>query len=188
MITIIEAAAFSGGVAVPLDFDASLSASGNGLVLTDGTVGPGNLSVSALNGSFAAEDLGILGTSAGASLTGEDRATVYVESVFTHLIDLREALLADDERGITFAGGIFEADISRLAEARADVGLRSRRVTDAVEREEDLLIQDVSLRSEVRDLDYTEASIRFATLQQQLQAGLLTASRVTQMSLLDFLR
>ena len=78
---------------------------------------------------------------------------MYVESVFTHLIDLREALLADDERGITFAGGIFEADISRLAEARADVGLRSRRVTDAIEREEDLLIQDVSLRSEVRDLD-----------------------------------
>ncbi len=45
----------------------------------------------------------------------------------------------------------------------------------------------MALRSEVQDLDYTEASIRFATLQQQLQAGLITAQRVTSLSLLDFL-
>ncbi len=45
----------------------------------------------------------------------------------------------------------------------------------------------MALRSQVQDLDYTEAAIRFTTLQQQLQAGLLTASQVTSMSLLDFL-
>ena len=187
VIDAITAAALAGGIA-GFDFSVGLAADGNGLVLTDNTVGAGTFSVTALNGSFAASDLGILGTSAGATLSGADRAEVYVESVFTHLIDLRDALKADDELGITLAGERFEADIARLAEARADVGLRSRRVTDAVNREENLRIQDMNLRSQVRDLDYTEASIRFAILQQQLQAGLLTASQITQMSLLDFLR
>jgi flagellin-like hook-associated protein FlgL len=187
VITIMEAAAVTGGVAVPIDFNVSLAADGNGLVIADGTVGLGNLSITALNGSFAAEDLGILGSTTGATLTSEDRATVYVESVFTHLMDLHAALLADDERGITFAGERFETDIARLAKARADVGLRGRAVSDAIEREGNLLIQDANLKSQVQDLDYTEASIRFASLQQQLQAGLLTASQVTQFSLLDFL-
>ena len=102
-------------------------------------------------------------------------------------MDLRGALLADDERGITFAAERFEADISRLAEARAEVGVRSRRISDAVLRQEDLRIQDMALRSEIQDLDYTEASLRFTTLQQQLQAGLLTARQALSLSLLDFL-
>ena len=170
-----------------LPLTAGLAADGNGITITDGTVGVGDTSITALNGSFAAEDLGLLGSTTGATLTSEDRATVAVESVFTHLIRLRDALLTDDERGITLAADRFDGDISQVTEARADVGIRSRRVADAVFREEDLRIQDMSLRSQVQDLDFTEASLRFATLQQQLQAGLLTASQVTSLSLLDFL-
>ncbi|MHC4775113.1 MAG: flagellin, partial [Planctomycetota bacterium] len=166
---------------------ADLAGDGNGIRITDMTLGADDLVVEALNGSFAAADLGVAGTTTGAILIGEDRATVAVESVFSHLMGLRDALLANDERGITLAADKFEADISRLAEARANVGVRSRRVSNAVDREEDLRIQDMALRSQVQDLDYTEASLRFTTLQQQLQAGLLTASQVTSMSLLDFL-
>ncbi|MHC4220558.1 MAG: flagellin, partial [Planctomycetota bacterium] len=166
---------------------ASLATDGNGIRIVDGTVGVGDLSVEALNGSFAGNDLGIVGSTTGAILISEDRATVAVESVFSHLMSLRDALLSNDERGITLAADKFEADVSRLAEARANVGVRSRRVSDAVDREEDLRIQDMSLRSQVQDLDYTEASLRFTTLQQQLQAGLLTAQQVTSLSLLDFL-
>ena len=140
-----------------------------------------------MNGSFAAEDLGLIGSTGGASLTSEDRATVAVESVFTHLIRLRDALMTNDERGITLAADRFDADISRVTEARADVGIRSRRVAAAMDRQENLRIQDMSLRSQVQDLDYTEAALRFATLQQQLQAGLLVAQRVNSLSLLDFL-
>ena len=140
-----------------------------------------------MNGSFAAEDLGLIGSTGGASLTSEDRATVAVESVFTHLIRLRDALMTNDERGITLAADRFDADISRVTEARADVGIRSRRVAAATDRQENLRIQDMSLRSQVQDLDYTEAALRFATLQQQLQAGLLVAQRVNSLSLLDFL-
>ena len=177
-----DAAAIAGALVF-----ADLATDGNGIRITDSTVGVGATSVSALNGSFAGEDLGLIGSTGGASLTGEDRATIAVESVFTHLIRLRDALLTNDERGITLAADLFDADISRVTEARADIGIRSRRVAAATDREEDLRIQDLALKSQVQDLDYTEAALRFATLQQQLQAGLLVAQRVNSLSLLDFL-
>lgn len=184
----LNAAAGAAGVGVPAEFNARLAADGNGISLVDSTPpAGGTTSVTALNGSFAAQDLGILGTSTGASLDGEDRATVAVQSVFTHMIALRDAMTADDERGITLATEALEADIARLVETRAAVGVRSQRVADAALREEDLRIQDMSLRSELKDLDFTEAAIRFSTLQQQLQAGLLSASRL-DLTLLDFLR
>ncbi len=183
----INAAATAAGIAVPADFNAALAADGNGIELTDNTAGVTTL-VEALNGSHAAENLGILGSTTGATLTGEDRATVAVDSVFSHLIALRDALLTNDERGITLATGNLETDINRLANARAQAGVRNRRVMDAIIREEDLRIQDASLRSQVQDLDFTEAAIRFSTLQQQLQAGLITASQAASLSLMDFLR
>ena len=183
----INAAATAAGIAVPADFEAALAADGNGIELTDNTAGVTTV-VEALNGSHAAENLGILGSSTGATLTGEDRATVAVDSVFSHLIALRDALLTNDERGITLATGNLETDINRLANARAQAGVRNRRVMDAITREEDLRIQDASLRSQVQDLDFTEAAIRFSTLQQQLQAGLITASQAASLSLMDFLR
>jgi flagellar hook-associated protein 3 FlgL len=121
-------------------------------------------------------------------LTGEDRARVAVDSVFAHLMVLRDALRANDERGITLAGEKIEEDVNRMATARADVGVRARRLSDNVLREKELQLQDTALRSEVQDLDYTEAAIRFSTLQQQLQAALATTGRITSLSLLDFLR
>jgi len=50
--------------------EVSLSADGVSLTLTDSTGGPGDLVVSALNGSSAAADLGILGDSTTDTLTG----------------------------------------------------------------------------------------------------------------------
>ncbi len=167
---------------------AALATDGNGIELTDNTVGAGTFSVEAINGSFAAEDLGILASTTGATLTGDDCATVAVESIFTHLMALRDALEGNDERGIILAGEKLEADISRSAETRAKVGVRTRRISDTVIRNEDLQIQDQGLRSEMQDLDFTDAALRFSLLQQQLQAALTTASSITNMSLMDFLR
>jgi flagellin-like hook-associated protein FlgL len=182
----INAAAAGAGITAA-EFQAGLAADGNGLVLTDTTTGA-TTTVAARNGSFAASDLGILGSTASATLIGQDRAMVAVDSVFSHLASLRDALLANDERGIELASQKLEADITRVASARADVGVRTRRVLDAVTREEDLTIQDTALKSQLQDLDFTEAAVRFASLQQQLQAALATAARTNSMSLLDLLR
>lgn len=186
VLTAINAAATTAGITVPAEFSADLVGTGNGIALNDATVGT-TTSVTALNGSFAAKDLGIQGSTTGATLAGTDRAMVAVDSVFTHLIALRDALRANDERGITVATGKLDADISRAAEARATVGVRSRRVTDGIGREEDLQLQDLSLKSQLQDLDYTEAAVRFASLQQQLEAGLATTGNVSRLSLLDYL-
>ena len=97
----------------------------------DGTGGGGELSVQRLNNSSAAQDLGILGTADGAILAGTDQAQVASDGLLTHLIQLRDALLADDESGIAFATEQLDDDTSRAAEARAEVGVRSRRVTDS---------------------------------------------------------
>ena len=94
----------------------------------------------------------------------------------------------DDESGIAFATEKLESDIARAAEARAEVGVRAQRVEAATTREEDLRVQDLSLKSTIQDLDVTAAAIRFSQLQQQLQAGLSTAGRITNLTLLDFLR
>ena len=132
-------------------------------------------------------DLGIEGSTTSAQFVGEDRATVAVDSLFSHLISLRDALETNDDRGITLAGEKLEFDITRLAQTRAEVGVRGRRVLDATQRQEDRQIQDHGLRSQIQDLDFTEAALRFSLLQQQLQAGLATAGRISTLSLLDFL-
>lgn len=182
----INAAASTAGIP-PGDFEAGLASDGNGIALTDNTAG-GTFRVEAVNGSFAAEHLGILGSTTGATFTGGDRATVAVESAFSHLIALRDALRGNDELGITLATGKLEGSINRFAEARAESGVRARQVTRQTMREEDLTVQDVSLRSILQDLDYTEAAIRFSNLQVQLQASLTTAAQSSSLSLLDFLR
>ena len=60
-------------------------------------------------------------------------------------------------------------------------------VLDAISRFESRNIMDETLRSQLRDVDYTDASMRFATLQQQLQASLATTARLSSLSLMDFL-
>jgi flagellar hook-associated protein 3 FlgL len=185
VIDAINAAASAAGL-TGAEFTAGLVTDGNGIRLTDATTGS-STSVVDLNDSPAASDLGILGTSTGATLDGADRATVAVESVFSHLAALRDALLANDERGIEFATQRLDLDLSRAVEARADVGVRAQRIADQAVREEDLSVQDQSLRSQIRDLDYTDAALRFSNLQQILQAAYQTAARSQDLSLLNFL-
>lgn len=188
VLALINDAATAAGLAVPGDFSAGLVADGNGIQLQDSLGGGNPLTVTRLNNSTAAEDLGILGEGTGAVLAGGDQAQVAANGLFTHLVALRDALLANDESGIAFATEQLDADTLQAAEARAEVGVRSRRVTDSLAREEDRSVQDQSLRSTLRDLDFTEAATRFALLQQQLQASMTTIGRTQQLSLLDFLR
>jgi len=171
------------------EFQAVLSSSGNGIVLED-RVGPGSISITSLNG-HAAEDLGLLDgtTSSGPSiLTGSDRTSMRVDSLFSSMLELGAALSGNDERGITFAGERLETDLDRLSLARASVGSRARRVDQELARVEDRMVLDQSIRSEVRDLDVFEASTRFNLLQTQLQAVLTAAARSVPLTLLNFLQ
>jgi flagellar hook-associated protein 3 FlgL len=189
-INVAAAAAAAAGDIPAGSFSAALALESNGLEFTDNAGGAGQLSIDPENGSFAAEDLGLLdGTwdSSSAILTGSDRTSVRVDSAFGSLLALKDALLSNDVRGITFAGERLSDDVNRAAQARAIVGGRANRVEVAAQREEDRQLQTISVRSQLRDLDYTEASIRYTLLQTQLQAGLTTAGQSQSMSLINFL-
>ncbi len=185
VISSMLAAASAASVSVA-DFAVGLNADGNGISIIDNTIGA-KTNVESINNSGTAEALGIAGDTSTAVLAGSDQATVAVDGAFAHLMALRDALLANDEAGISFATQRLESDLTRAAQARADVGVRSRRVSDASSRETELSIQDMSLRASIQDLDYADAATQLAALQQQLQAGLAGASRAVNMSLLDFL-
>ncbi|HVZ94269.1 MAG TPA: flagellin [Phycisphaerales bacterium] len=184
----INAAATAAGFGAV--FTASVSNGSNGIVFSDTAAGASPVTVTNLNG-YAALDLGLLnGTfSAGAPATfaGTDPATVRVDSLVSTLIDLRDALQNNDERGITFAGELFETDLDRLSSARALVGMRQARVEAAQARLEDSTLLDKSIKSSLQDVDFTEAATRFNLLQTQLQAGYTSIASLRPLSLMNFL-
>ncbi len=168
---------------------AGMAASGNGLELTDTTAGAGAFTVIDLNNGYAAEDLGIKNNvGAGATITGTDVAKVRNESVFTHLMALRDALRQNDTRGITLAGEALNRDLDTLTRSRASTGVRSNRIDAEKTRTADRKIQTASLLSGLQDTDVTSAITRFTQLQQQLQANLQMGAQVMKLTLLDFLK
>jgi len=172
-------------------FTATLADGANGLRFED-TSGPAvqDTNVESLNG-YAAEDLGLLDTtfSAGAPavLAGSDRATVRVESVFSDMIDLRDSLTGNDERGIVLAASRLEEDEARLITARAVVGGRAQRVDDAQARTEEQALLDETIRSGLEDLDFAEAATRFSFLQLAQNAAYAATAQTQGLSLLSFL-
>ncbi len=183
----IRDAATAAGVA-PGAFTVGLATHGNGIVMQDATVGTAEFSVQNVGLSLAADHLGIRNAEAPAgTIAGGDPAKVRVESVFTHLMDLRDALRKDDTIGITLAGTQMEADLEKLVQSRAMVGVESQRVEMQRRRSEDMETTEKTMLSDLQDADLTEVITRFVQLQQQLQASMQVGAQNLQMSLLDFL-
>jgi len=171
-------------------FQAALGDSANGIVFTQDASFTGTLSLERRNNSSAMFDLGLGDATfdpASATLAGTDPAPVVSDTVFTRLIELRQALTAGDTAGITFAGTNLEEVVDSVAQTRGLVGSYSKRLESARVREEDVSIMEQSFRSELRDLDFAEASTKLTLLQTQLQAGLQSMSIANQLNLLDFL-
>jgi len=188
VITAINTAATGAGLTVGVDFTVGLAAVGNGLVFDDNTAGGNDFVIANEGLSLAGDHLGITGNAgAGTTLTGSDETTVRVENAFTHLINLRDSLRADDTPGITLAGSNLEDDLDSVVAARAGVGVQARRIEDQQTRLEDQQIAEQTMLSEIQDADLTEVITRFGQLQTQLQASLSLAAQNLQLSLLDFI-
>lgn len=169
---------------------ARLAPDGNGIALAQDPSYTQPIGVVALNNSGLAEGLGLLEGTYDATtrtLTGQDRAKVRIESLFSHLVDLRDTLRSNNLRGIGFAGNALDKSLEDLAQERGLVGSFMQRVEESATREEDRATLDEATRSQLRDLDFTEAATRFSLLQTQLQAGLRATAVTQQQSLLDFL-
>ncbi|MEM9790694.1 MAG: flagellin [Planctomycetota bacterium] len=187
LVTAIQTAA-DAATAAPGDLTVALATTGTGLVFTDSTAGANDFFIENAGLSDAAAQLGITGNAGtGATITSTDQATVKVDSAFTALIDLSTALRADDALGITLAGGKVEDRLDGVVNARALVGVESRRVQDLLDRSADMDIADKQLRSLIEDADLTEVISRYTQLETQLQASLQVGAISNQLSLLDFL-
>ncbi len=172
------------------DAEVGLMDGPNGLtVLQDPAIG-GAVTIDQRNNSPAAIQLGLLGgrwDDASSRFVSEDRATVRVESMFTHLLDLRNGLTGNDTFGMQLAAeGVNEA-ADRLTQSRALVGGFSQRVVGERNREEERTAVDTQVRSGLADADFAQAASRFAQLQTQLEAGLRVAGLSGQLTLLNFI-
>ena len=187
----INQAAIDAGVNVPGEFEAgTLEFGPGGIGLQQGGGIPGSLRVESLNASPALRDLGLDGSTydpASGALIGEDVAQVRVRNIFSDLLDLRQALEQDDETGIGFAGEAVEVRLSEIAQVRAIVGGNARRVQDAQDLREDIVLLDEATRSGLQDTDFAQAAVELSQLQIQLQAALQVTAASRQQSLLDFL-
>jgi flagellar hook-associated protein 3 len=184
VINKINAAATSASAGVT----ASFATSGNGIVLTDTAGGGGTIGVGDVNSSNTAASLGLNVSPTGSTvINGADVNQVAANGIFAHLAKLREALQSSDISGITDAAEGIKADYDRVVNVRGETGAR---VQELEARQQGLDGQNIatqSLLSQVEDTNYTEAIARFSALQTSLQASLQTASKVMNLSLLDFL-
>ena len=176
--------------AAPGRIDARLADVGNGIRLEDLTGGTGPFAVeSAPGGRTTAADLGLWKEvqPPSAVITGDDVNPVVAENLFTHLVELRRALLEDDEQAIAEAARLLAADADAVTQVRGTVGVR----INGLQSDEDWLrgqrLVDQEFLSQVRDLDYSVAVAQFAAVNTFLEATLRTAASVGKLSLLDYL-
>jgi len=195
VVNAIQTAATNAGVTVGAlgqggtSFNVGLATDGNGLVFEDNTAGASDFTISVLNDSRAAFDLGIrTNVGSGNTIEGEDNVKVRVENLFTNLINLRDSLKANDSSGISLATDLLDDDIEQLIRVRAEVGVRTQRAEQSLERSEELAVSEQILLSDLEEGDLTELITRFTQMQQQFQVSLQVGAQNLQLSLLDFLR
>lgn len=186
VIDLVNQAAGDAGVAITARF----AQTGNGIHLTDQTGGAGTLSVSGLNLSYAAGDLGLLQTvdPAANELLGEDVNPTRTDGIIGALVDLENALRADDTQGIAMAGGRLDELRTEATRMHGVIGARSQGLAMKRSQIEDAAAMTEIFLSEVQDLDYAEAVTRMQAALIQLQANLQASSSLMSLSLLNFLQ
>lgn len=166
---------------------ASLAATGSGIVLTDSSGGGGTLSVTPLNQSNAAAQLGLNVASSGNTLTGTDVGAQTSYGVFGNLQALMSALTSGNQQAITAAGGDISNDISRVIELHGQTGAVEQTLTSQQTAIQQQNTATQSLMSQLQDVNMAQAVSQFQTLQQGLEANLETAAQSMQLTLLDFI-
>jgi len=166
---------------------AQTSPSGGGIRLTGGA-GPGTITVAQANLSPVAEELGLLGSGSATVLDGTDVFKFQQSGGFSALYRLRDALASNNTSEITEAGSQIDALEKYTANIQGQVGARSRAAKSRREQTEAAVTATTILLSEIKDVDLTEAITKFQQAQTALQSTLLTGSKISSLSLLDFLR
>lgn len=167
---------------------AALAADGTGLVITDNTGGAGVLQIEPLNNSRALYDLGLDTPVSGNQIIGRNVNLVRADSPFTALLELQEGMTTDDRALLTRAGDRLRRVLGQMRAVQGQMASQARMMSERSERVETEATATEVMLSDVRDVDFTEAAVRFQQLQMALQANLTTAMRVMNLSVLDYLK
>ncbi len=187
VITLINDAAELAGVTVT----ASFRDVGNGIQITDGSGGTDPLTVTSLNASAAADDLGLTQATLsedGSTLIGVDVNPTKTRGILSALLDLERALRSDDTRGISIASSQLDELGSEVVRIRGIIGARAQAMSSKRQQIEDASITTEVLLSDVQDIDYASAVTELQSSLSQMQASLQTSSQLLNLSLMDFLR
>lgn len=167
---------------------AALNTRGNGIQIFDGTTGGGQLAITALNDSSALRDLGLDVTAVAGVLTGRDVNPQIADSPFTALIELREGLVGDDRLTMQGAAERLERVLKVAQREQGAIAAQAKMMDEQKTRVLDESAATEVLISDARDVDFTEAVVRFQQLQTALSANMATAAQVLNLSILDYLR
>ena len=186
VIGLINAAAQAAGVPVT----ASLTATGNGLTLEDGTSGTQNPSVTMLNLSNASQDLGLIEATIGedGKLHGADVNPKRTGGIIDVLFQLERSLVANDTAGITAAADRLDTLRNEVIRFEGIVGARSRSIQARLVQMEDAAVATELFLADLEGLDFIEAATGLQSAMTQLEANLQTSAGLLSISLLDFLR
>jgi flagellar hook-associated protein 3 FlgL len=179
-----------GNAAGPSHVTASLATTGNGIVLTDPTTGAGTLSVTPLNSSAVAGQLGIqksAGSPAGV-INGDDTNPLPPQGLFSTLLMLRNALSSNDTAGIQRAGALLQQAASSVLQAQGGVAAQGKSVAAFQTQNSNTQIELQKSLSNLADTDMTAAITQYQTLQTSYQAALKVAATANSLSLLNFLQ
>lgn len=110
-----------------------------------------------------------------------------IKTIFSNIVNH----LGDADGTAELTGGdlqdITDA-VNNLLKVRAEVGAKQNRMESAKDKNEDESFNMTDILSRTEDIDITQKTIEYATLQTVYMASLQTSARVLQPTLLDYLR
>lgn len=109
-------------------------------------------------------------------------------NLFTYLIDLKEALEGNDVSGIQDSLGRLSDAADYINEKIADFGAKRNKLDMKKYIYAELRLSNTERLSDIEDTDLAEAILNLKTKEVAYQAALTAASKVMQLSLVDFMR
>ncbi len=175
---------------------ASLSTTGNGLVLTAPS-GSQPIKVENAGGSQAAWGLGLVprdqssvsGTTSGTSnvLRGADVSGVEVEGVFTSLIRMRQAVENGTSEDFVRIAEALDADLQRMSLARSFIGTRQQSIDSIRDLSAEQQVQLKQIESDELDADLATVISDLNAREAALQASLKLMGQSVRQTLFDYL-
>lgn len=122
----------------------------------------------------------------GASIAINTQGSGLIPVVFDVLIDLQEKLAAGDNASLPLSE--LDEGISVIASVHGEIGARMSRLNDTEERYSAVQTHLAAVLSKSEDLDYAQAVTDLTAQETAYKAALAAAARLSQVSLLDYLR